>query len=458
MKKYLIILLAAMAMTACSGTKNLAKPKIDLPFDIAAAVDSASFADMQWWEVYSDSTLTRIIRRVLDHNHDMLAAAARIDELAQLYGVDKLAYLPTVNGIAGATRETNHYDGQNFKVDTEVSFKATLNWEIDLWGGLSQRRKRSAALYTASVEDRRALQMTLIAQTATAYFNYIALEAELDIVRRTLVTRREGVEKARLRYEGGLTSELVYQQAKVELATTEALVPSLENRITLARNAITLLMGEFPDAEIGHPNIELMSNRPCQFPAVVSSSLITRRPDIRANEQRLKAAMAACGVAYSDQFPRLRIAITGGWENEQVANLFTSPFSYLLGNVAGTIFDFGRNHRRYKASIAAYEQARIGYEYAVTAAFTEVSNASSTFRSISGTVERRTDLRDAAFKYVTLANRQYIGGTISYIDVLDAYRRYFDAQISLINAIRDEYLAMINLYKVLGGGAPPIAE
>lgn len=454
MKRIIIPLLSVLTLTSCSGTRNLNRPDINLPPAIVtASVDSLGLADMDWWQVYGDSTLTRVIRRVLDNNRDMLIASARIAELGELYGVDKLVYLPTVTGIAGATRETNHYSGQKFTIDTEVSFKATVNWELDLWGGQRAQQRRSGALYMASVEDKRALQMQLIAQTATAYFNLLALEAELDIVNRTLVTRQEGVEKARLRYEGGLTSELVYQQAKVELATTEALVPALESRITMARNAITLLMGEFPEEDFGKPNVDLMQVRPQQFPATVSSTLLERRPDLRASELRLKAALEAVGVAYSNQFPKLRIAVTGGFENDQVANLFKSPFSYLLGNIAGTILDFGRNHRRYKASVDAYEQARLGYEKAVLTAFTEVSDAIAVYNSIRRTVERRTKLRDAAFEYVTLANRQYIGGTISYIDVLDAYRRYFDAQTSLIYAVRDEYLSIVNVYKSLGGGA-----
>lgn len=455
MSRNLIFIFAlAAALASCSGVKNLKAPELNLPPAIAAAqVDSATMADADWWQIYSDSTLTRIIRRVLANNHDMMIAAARIEELRQLYGIEKLNYTPTVTALAGGNHETNHYSRQASTTDPETDLKVTLNWEIDLWGGLSQRQKRSAALYNASVEDRRALQMTLIAETATAYVNLVALESELDIVRRTLVTRAEGVEKARLRYQGGLTSEVVYQQAQVEYATTAALVPALESRISQARNAITLLMGEYPDAEIGTVNIDLMHRQPAMLPASVSSELLQRRPDLRATEQRLRAAMAQCGVAYSDQFPRLRLALTGGWENDEFAHLLASPFSYVLGTVAGTVFDFGRNRRRYKASVAAYEQARHSYEKAVVAAFTEVSDAIAVYSSVRQTVERRTELRDAAFKYVTLTNRQYIGGTISYIDVMDSYRRYFDAQISLINAVRDEYLAMINLYKALGGGA-----
>lgn len=453
MKHLTILLLSLAVLAGCSGTRNLTSPQIAVPAAMdTARVDSMTLADLEWWEVYTDTTLRNIIERVLDNNKDLLIAAARIEQLGELYGVDKLSYLPTITGIVGATRETNNYHDEPFKGTTEISFKGTLNWEIDLWGGLSYRRQRSGAQMRASIEDRRALQMTLIAQTATAYFNLLALEAELDMVNRTLITRREGVEKARLRYEGGMTNELVYQQAQVELATTEALVPSLENRIDMARNAITLLMGELPGTEFGELNTSLMSAGPAEVHSSLPSDLLTRRPDLLASEQRLKAAMADCGVAYSDQFPKLRIGITGGWENDELVSLFESPFSYLLGNIAGTIFDFGRNHRKYKASIAAYEQARLAYEKVVLAAFTEVYNATSTYRSIQQTVERRTRLRDAAFNYVTLVNRQYLAGSISYLDVMDAYRRYFDAQTALINAIRDEYFAMINLYKVVGGG------
>ena len=191
---------------------------------------------------------------------------------------------------------------------------------------------------------------------------------------------------------------------------------------------------------------------PDRVPVGLPSTLLERRPDIRAAEQQLKSALAACGVAYSNRFPRLRIAVTGGWENDEIADLFRSPFSYLLGNITGTIFDFGRNKRKYKASIAAYEQARYKYEQCVLNAFREVNDAVITYRKLRETAALRSSLRDVSLKYVELANVQYLAGTLNYIDVLDAQRRYFDARVSLSNAVRDEYFALVNLYKVLGGG------
>ncbi|MCM1109991.1 MAG: TolC family protein [Clostridium sp.] len=456
-----IFLMAALTLAACGPARDLRPAEIETPESLAPARagydagDSASVADLTWWAFYTDSTLCRIIRQTLLHNRDLAVAGARVEELRQLYGADKLNWLPTIDAVVGATRETNDYDRERFVSDTEVSAKAKLNWEIDLWNGLSKQRRKGAATYYASIFDRRAMEMTLIAEAATAYFNLVALNTELNIVCRTLDTRRQALEKARLRFEGGLTSEIVYQQAKVEVATAAAQVPDLERRIQLARNAITLLMGELPDTDFGYDESTLMEFLPRSLPLGLPSELLERRPDLRASEQRLIAAMASAGVAYSNQFPRLTISLTGGLENDEVAHLLKSPFSYLLGNIAGTIFDFGRKRRRYRAAIAEYDQARFSYEKAVLAAFTEVSSAVATYSETQLTVRRRSELCDAAMKYVDLANKQYIGGTINYIDVLDAHRRYFDAQIGLSNAMRDQYLALVNLYKTLGGGWRP---
>lgn len=440
--------------SSCSGTRSLAKADSYMPrtFFNGAAPDTAGIADAAWWEIYTDSTLRVIIERTLEHNHDVLIAAARVEELRQLYGVDKLNYAPVIGAVAGANHETNDYYGTGYVPDPEFDLKLSLSWEVDLWGGLSKARARSAATYMASVEEKRGVEIALIAEAATAYFNLVALDAELDIVRQTLSTREKALEKARLRYEGGLTSEIVYQQAKVELATTASLVPGLNRRIALAKNALTTLMGEFPDRDLAFSRDALIDSLAAVVPAGIPSALLQRRPDLRASEQRLKAALAGVGVAYSNQFPKFTLGLQGGWENDDLPRLLSSPFSYVIGNITGTVLDFGRNRRRYKASIAAYEQARLAYEKSVLNAFTETQNALITYREMHQTAARRTELRDAAYKYVTLANMQYIGGAINYIDVLDAHRRYFDAQISLLQAVRDQYLSLVTLYKTLGGG------
>ena len=427
-----MILAAVAGLGSCSAVRHCKAPEVDFPAAIAggAAADSLAIADMEWWRFYGDSTLCNIIRHTLANNKDMLAAAARVERMRQLYRIGKAERLPSVSGTAYADHETNDYAGEEPSRDPEFGAKATVSWELDLWGNLRWAKRKGGAEYLASVEDRRAMQMTLVAEVAAAYFRLMALDNELSIVRRTLITRSEGAYQAQLRFEGGLTSETVFQQAKVEYASTAALIPDLERKIEVMENSISLLMGENPDWR------------------VVRSKMNTEA----ASEQQLRAAMAAAGMAYADRFPRIVFNLTGGWENDDVSGFFRSPFSYVAGTLASPIFGFGRKQARYKAALAAYDEARLGYEQKVLTVFKEANDAVVSYRSVRRTAALKVNLRDAARKYVELAQLQYRGGSINYIDVLDAQRRYFDAQIGVSNAVRDEHLALVDLYKALGGG------
>jgi len=418
----------------------------------AMETDSACVADIDWWKFYTDSTLCSLIKSALENNRDLLNAAAKVEEVRNMYGIHRLNYLPEVSGVVGASHETNRYNGIATTKDPEYDLKMTVGWEVNLFGAMSWAQKSSLARYEATMDDYHAMRMTLVAETASAYFRLMALKNELSIVRQTLETREESLNQARIRFEGGLTSETVYQQAKVEYASTAALVPNLEKQVKVANNAITLLIGEFPNDSIC-PNQPTWSDHIQEnVPVGISSTLLERRPDISAAEHRLAAAMADVGLSYANQFPNIRLSFTPGWENESLSHFFSSPFTYVAGNIAGTIFDFGRKKRKYKASIAVYEQARNDYEKAVINAFTEVNTAIETLRKVKESRQLKAELCEASMKYVNLAQLQYRAGSLNYIDVLDAQRRYFDAQIAVSNALRDEYLALANLYKVLGGG------
>lgn len=304
------------------------------------------------------------------------------------------------------------------------------------------------------------MRMTLVAEVATAYFRLMALDNELAIVRQTLGTRRQDVRLAKLRFEGGLTAETVYQQAQVEYASTAALIPELERQIKVMENSISLLMAGYPGEKIPRSGLSLNTTMPEQLPVGIPSVLLQRRPDVRASEQQLRAAMASVGMAYADRFPRLTFTLTGGVENGVLPHIFESPFTYVLGSVAAPVLGFGRKQAKYRAALAAYDEARLKYEKKVLEVFKETDDAVVTYHNVRQSAERKENLRDAARKYVELANIQYRGGNINYIDVLDAQRRYFDAQIGLNNAVRDEHLALVRLYKALGGGwtLPDTAE
>ena len=191
---------------------------------------------------------------------------------------------------------------------------------------------------------------------------------------------------------------------------------------------------------------------PDHLPLGLSSGLLERRPDIRQAEQELKAAHAEVGVAYTNMFPRLSLTATLGVESDELKTLLRSPYTYPAGNLLAPLFSLGKHRAALKAKRAAYEGCVARYEKTVLNAFKEVHDAIVNFNKIEDIYESRRQLAEASRTAVDLAQLQYINGVIGYLDLLDAQRSYFDAQVSLSNAVRDKQLMLINLYKVLGGG------
>ncbi|MCM1022190.1 MAG: efflux transporter outer membrane subunit [Muribaculum sp.] len=426
-----------------------------MPVSITAdsiAPDTLSVGDVAWWNIYPDPALQALIRKTLDNNNDLLAAKARIKELAALHRIDKSQLLPQLTARGYTEKEAQNYGGDNYNNDPEIGLKATVAWEADLWGNLRWATDKSTAEYLAAIEQERALQISLIADVASAYFELVALDNELRIVRRTLQSRTEAARIAKLRYEGGLTSETTFQQAQVELARTATYIPSLERKITLKENEISLICGDFPTDIVRTGTLAWYTDAPDSIPVGLPSSLMQRRADVRAAEQKLKAANAAVGIAYTNRFPQLTLTAQGGLESDEFAGFFSSPMYFFGAGLLGPIFDGGRRQAQYRAKQAAYEQQLCAYRQTVISAFTEARNAITGYHQTAATALSWQHLESSAKSALDLAQLQYINGVIAYLNVLDAQRTYFDAQIGLSNAIRDRHLSLIQLYKALGGG------
>lgn len=450
----ILMALTLFLVSACSGLKGLKEPYVHYFDDFSKIdyIDSLCLADLEWWKFYSDSTLCSLLERVVSNNRDLLKSEARMEQLRQLYGISKGNLLPDVGFNVSVESETLDYGGKGASTALTYGVKIPVSWEINLMGSQIWARREAEAEYQASEEDSRALKMELIAETADAYYNLMALENELSIVRRTMRTREESVRIARLRYEGGLTSEMLYNQTLVEYSSAAALVPVLEQKVYATRNKLTLLMGEVPHDIDSIGKLPQTFIGPEQLPAGLPSDLLKRRPDIRAAERRLEAARANVGMTYADRFPSFRISLLPGLENDGLSRFLKSPYSDVIGSLAGPLIDFGKRKKRYKASVAAYEEARLDYEDVVLKAFTEVNTILHTYYHVQESFKRTSELREASAQYMQLATLQYRAGMINYIDVLDAQRSYFDAEISFSNAVRDQYIALVNIYKALGGG------
>ncbi|MDL2214855.1 efflux transporter outer membrane subunit [Dysgonomonas sp. OttesenSCG-928-M03] len=450
---YLIIAMCALSLFSCKVGQKYQRPEMDIP----QTFDSKGFgggvaADIGWSTLYGDTILQGLISQALENNKDVLIATARIKEMIAKKRISFANLFPAVRVEAAGQKEYLNSGGHNSTYDPEVRANLNFGWEVDIWGELRWANDAAIASYMQSVEAQKALRLTIIAQVAQNYFELKALDRELEIVKQTREARREGVHFAKLRYEGGLTSEMPYRQSLVELERTETLIPTLENEIKLKENDLSMLLGEFPK-DMPRSNIDISNQLvPQSLPVDLPSSLLERRPDVRMAEQKLIEANAGVGVAYTSMFPSINLTGRLGGENSELANFLESPTWFISGLLTGPVFNMGKNKAAHNAAKAAYEQEVHNYEKTIISVFTEVNNALNTFHKSKEVRQSRASLYSSVQSYQKLARLQYVNGVITYMDVLDAQRQMFDAEIALNNAILDELVSVVLLYKVLGGG------
>lgn len=437
---------------SCKIGKKYARPELNMPEAIEeGSLDSLTITDMDWWELYTDTVLQALIDTALKNNKDVQMAASR---LKQFWAYKKMAtadLYPSVNVGGTIEQEMENYGGDSRELDPEIQLRASIGWELDLWGNIRWGKEAAIADYLASIEAQRALELSIVAEVAETYFSLIALDDELRIVEQTIASRKEGARIANLRFSGGLTSETSVQQAQVELANTQTLAPALQSRIRATENQLALLMGAYDNTierGIGLSD----QNLPGELPVGLPSDLLVRRPDIREAEQRLVASNAMVGVAVTNRFPRIALTADFGLENDDFADLLKSPFWFVAGDIITPLFAAGKLKNEQRVSEAIYEQEIYAYQKTVLGAFHEVNTAIVAYQKAQEVTQAQRNLVRAAREYQRLGQVQYLNGAINYLDLLDAQRSLLSAEIDLNKAKRDELLALVGLYKALGGG------
>lgn len=454
MRKYInIIIIGVIFLSSCKIGQRYKQPEMkDMPNSFATTgekVDSITVAEIGWGTLYSDPVLKELINLALENNRDMKVATARIKELVANKRISFANMLPSI-GIEGLFQK-EALDYKN-SISPKHRGQFTLNWELDIWGNLRWANDASVAQFMQSVEAQRGLKLMIVAQVSQMYFELTALDRKLTIVKQTLVARQEGARLAKLRKEGGLTSEIPYRQSLVELARTETMVPSLENEIKLKENDLAVLVGSFPSTLIPRGMGLSKQILPDNLPVDLPSTLLKRRPDVIEAEQKLIEANAKVGMALTSIFPNVKLTGRYGIEDAHISSVLKNPAWWLSGTLLGPVFNFGKNKATHEAAKAVYEQEVYKYENKILNVFKEVNNAIVTFEKSKEVRKSREKLYESVQSYYELARLQYINGVVNYIDVLDSQRQLFDAEISLNDAILNELTSTVTLYKALGGG------
>ena len=416
-----------------------------------------SVANLDWFDLLRDPELRKLVETALRQNRDVRVALASIDEFRAQYGVTRGALFPhlSVNGEGGTEKSVLGSLGA-FKFDV-VSATADLQWELDFWGRLRRATEAARADLLAREESQRAVVLTLVSDVATAYLELRELDLDLEISKRTLASNEETLRLARRRFDQGLISELDVRQFESEVASPAAKVADFERQIAQKENQLSVLVGRNPG---GIPRGSELTGTlaPLAIPAGLPASLIDRRPDVRQAEQQLHAAMARIGVAQGALMPTITLTGEYGSQSQDFSNLFKSSTEIyqLFGGVSIPIFTGGQVGKQVDVARARAAQARYSYEQTVLLALEEVNDALvgvRATRDVTAAQERQVDALRSAFR---LADRRYQNGISSYLEVLDAQRNLFTAELALAQAERQQLSAAVELYKALGGGWPVV--
>jgi len=458
-------LLVGAWSTACSMAPEYTPPDVDPPPGWRVHADeAASLADLPWWEVFRDPSLQDLLRAGLAQSKDVRIAASRIAQARASWTVTRSRLLPQIGtGVSvlperlsqvgfplGLSATSERLDDPNITL-SEVGLG--ISFDLDLWGKLRSASDAAKVELLASEEARQAVVVMLVGDVAQTYFDLRELDLELEITRATRLTRIETLHIVRLRQEHGLVSDLDVRQAEIQVDATDAFIPDLERRINQTENRLSVLLGLNPGPiQRGRSLVE--ETVPPHIPAGLPSGLLERRPDLRQAEKQIVAANFRIGEARAAFFPN--IALTGvlGVQSLSLSDLFTTParFWQVGPTITLPLYTGGRLKGQVNLARARTDEALIRYARVVQQAFREVNDgliANQQTRRVVVVLERQLEAaRDAQH----LAELRYLNGLTNYLDVLEAQRVVFATELELARARRDLLVAVVQIYKALGGG------
>ena len=457
MNRTLINRFAVVTVVISLLAGTVAGQKVPNSFRGADATDQTSIGDLKWFDVFKDDELQKLIRTAMVNNYDLRTAVARIDAARANVGLARSEQLPQF--AAGADLTTTHVsrNGQSTGGGRTRSvgniFLNFLSFELDVWGRLRQQTKAARAELRASEEDRKTVLTIVVGDVAGGYFSLLELDSELDLAKRTLASREESLRLISARQQGGLATMLDVRQAEELVFQASRTIPDIERSIEQTENQLSFITGNNPGPITRGQPLDQQETLPL-VPAGLPSSLLERRPDIRAAEQNLLAQRALVSVAKKAFLPRISLTGLLGFQSDQLSNLFAGPSRAwtFVPQVTQPIFTGGRLKADVNFARAQQEFALVQYQQTIQNAFKEVADALIQYRKVRE-IRAQQELLVATLRDRSqLAYLRYRGGVDTLLNALDSDRELFDAELDLTKTKRDELLSLVQLYKALGGG------
>jgi multidrug efflux system outer membrane protein len=422
------------------------------------ATPSAHLPRGAWWEIFGDPELNRLESMAATNNQQLAAAVANIEEARAQLGVSKAGYFPQLSLAPSATRQrtsANAYGRSFSSTYSSHSVPLDASWELDLWGRVRRAVASSRARMTATQDDLESLKISVQAEVASDYFTLRSREAQIQLLRETVVTYARSLKLTQDRRDSGIASELDVSQAETQLRAAQAEIPALELQRANVQNALAVLCGKAATSFA----IFNSTNTPALplIPASVPSVVLEHRPDVAAAERRMAAANASVGVAHGAFYPTITLNGLAGFQSAGTSDLFNweSRLWSVGPSLSLPLFAGGKNRAQLASAKAAYEGAVADYRQTVLNAFKDVENQLAAQRLLAQQFEAENAAMISAQRTLNISLERYKSGVVTYLEVATAQNNALSHEESVVQLNASRLNAAVSLIKALGAGWQP---
>ena len=458
--KAIFILVLAATLQSCFVAKDYERPEMPVTESLYRTdnlpTDSASLADLSWRTLFTDTALQNYIEEGLQNNMDVRIAIQQLMAAEAYAKQGRAGYLPTANVGVNATRQEFSKNSQFGSIFSgglnSFDITANVSWEIDVWGKIRSQKRATQAAYLQSYAGHQAVKTRLISSIANTYYNLLALDAQLDVTKKTIATRESSVETIKALKDAGQVTQVAVDQNIAQYNSARALQVDIETAIFKTENTLSILLGK-PAQEFGRSSLADQKIEQ-EIKQGVPASLLSNRPDVLAAEYKLIQTFEQTNIARTNFYPSLKLTASGGFQSLELDKLLNvnSLFATVVGGLTQPLLNQRKLKTEKEVALANQEQALLEFKNTLLIAGNEVSNALYSYQSETKKIEFREN-EVQALRTAELNSEELLkSGYANYLDLLTARQSALNAEINSINTRLQQLVSVVDLYEALGGG------
>ncbi|MFV8269402.1 efflux transporter outer membrane subunit [Flavobacterium sp. GT2N3] len=460
LNRIVVLVIVATVLQSCFVAKDYKRPELkteNLYRNEIVSTDTTSLANVAWDNVFTDALLQGYIKKGLNNNLDIRIAMQNIVAAEATMKQGKAGYFPTLSVGADWTHQELSKNSQfgallQDRSTDQYQLTGSLSWEADIWGKIRSNKRATNATYLQTIAANQAVKTQLIASIAATYYQLLSVDAQIKLAERTLINRNQSIETIIALKDAGTVTEVGVKQTEAQKYATEIIIADLKNTIIILENTMSILMGEGP-ATIARNTFETQSIQP-SITLGVPATLLRNRPDVIAAEYNLISNFEQTNIAKSNFYPTLKLTAAGGLQSIDLKEWFSanSIFANVITGLTQPIFNQRQIKTRFEIAKANQERAYLQFEQSLLTAGKEVSDALAQYNNETYKLTVREKQVDALNKATDYSDELLTYGLVNYLEVLTVKDNALNAELSLIDNKFQQYRAIIQLYRSLGGG------